>query len=75
MLSILNRGGGGGGTGEDGGDGGEDCGSVGGRGIHGILCLIKWIALHGETFTSYSSPPRGGEIKGLVYGPLFPSLL
>lgn len=50
MLTILNRGGGGVGMGEDGGDGGEAGGSVGGGGIHEIICLIRWIALRGETF-------------------------
>ena len=75
MLAILNHGGGGGGTGEDGGDGGEAGGSVGGGGMHRILCLIKWITLHGETFVSSSSSPCGGEIKGLFFGPLLPSFL
>ena len=31
-----------------------------------IICLIKLIALLGETFASSSFSPRGGEIKGLV---------
>jgi len=74
-LAILNHGGGGGGTGEDGGDGGEVGGGVGGGGIHRILFLIRRIALHSETFTSSSSSPRRDEIKGLVFGPLFPLLL
>jgi len=75
VLAILNCGCGGGGTGEDGGDGGEAGGSVGGGGIYGILCLIRWITLHGETFARSSSSPHKGEIKGLVFGPLFPSFL
>jgi len=75
VLSILNRGGGGGGMDEDGGDGGEAGYGVGGGGIQRILCLIRWIALRGETFMSSSSSPRGGEIRGLFSGPLFPSFL
>ena len=75
MLAISNHGGGGGGTGEDGGDGGEAGGGVGGGGMRGILCLIKWIALRGETFASSSLFPRGGAIKGLFSGPLLPSFL
>ena len=75
MLVILNCCGGGGGMGEDGDDGGEVGGSVGGDGICGILCLIRLIAFHGETFASSSSSPRGGEIKGLFSGPLLPSFL
>lgn len=75
VLAILNRGGGGGGTGEDGRDGGEVGGGVGGGGIRGIICLIRWIALRGETFVSSSSSSRGGEIKRLFSGPLFPSFL
>lgn len=74
-LAILTRGGGGGGTGEDGGEGGENVGYVGRGGMRGILCLIKWITLCGETFMSSSSSPRGGEIKGLFFGPLLPSFL
>ena len=75
LLAILNRDGGGGGTGEDGGDGNEASGGVGGGGIRGIICLIRWIALHGETFASSSSSPRGGEIKGIISGTLLPSFL
>ena len=75
LLAILNRGGGGVGTDEDGGDGGEAGSSVGGGGIRGIPYLIIWIALHGETFTSSSSSLHEGEIKGLFFGPLFPSFL
>lgn len=75
MLAILNSSGGEGGMGEDGGNGGEAGGGVGGGGICGIICLIKWISLRGQTFASSSSSPREGEIKGLVLGPLFPSLL
>ena len=73
MLSILNCGGGGGGICEDGGEGGEAGGGVGGGGMHGILCLIKLIALRSETFASSSSSPRRGEIKGLFSSPLLPS--
>lgn len=58
MLAILTRGGGRGGMGEDGGEGGEIGGGVGGGGMCEILCLMKWIALHGETFASSSSSPR-----------------
>ena len=72
VLSILTHGGGGGVMVEDGGEAG---GGVGGGGIRRILCLIKWITLHRETFVSSSSSPRGGEIKGLLSGPLFPSFL
>ena len=66
MLAILNCGGGRGGVGEDGGEDGETGGGVGGGGMRKILCLIRLIALLGKTFTSSSSPPCGGEIKGLV---------
>ena len=75
MLTMLKCGGGRGGMGEDGGDGGETGGGVGEGGMRGILYLIKWIVLHGETFTSSSSSPREGEIKGLVSSPAFPSFL
>ena len=75
VLAILTRGGGGGGTGEDGGDGGEAGGGVGGGGIRRIRFLIRWIALCSEIFASYSLSPRRGEIKGLFFGPLFPSFL
>lgn len=75
MLSILNRSSGRGNTGEDGGDGGKASGCVGGGGICVILCLIKWIELHIETIAISSLSPRGGEIKGLFYGPLLPSFL
>ena len=74
-LAILTRGGGGGGTGEDGGEGDEAGGGMGGGDIRGILCLIRWITLLGETFVSYSLSPRRCEIKGLFFGPLFPSFL
>ncbi len=47
IFAILNSVGGGGGTGEVGGEGGEVGGGVGRGGIHGILCLIRWIALRG----------------------------
>jgi len=57
------------------GEGDEAGGSVGGGGMHGILCLIKFITLCGETFASSSSSPCGGEIKGLFSGPLLPSFL
>lgn len=59
--------------GEDGDEGGEVGGGVGGGGMHRILYLIKLIALRGETFTSSSLSPRGGEIKVLFSGPLLPS--
>ena len=75
VLSILTRGGGRGGTGKDGGDGGEASGGVGGGGMRKILCIIKWIALHRETFVSSSSSPHRGEIKGLVSSPALPSFL
>ncbi len=75
MLAILNRSAARVGTGEDGGDGNEAGGGVGGGGMCGILCLIKWITLHRETFTSSSSSPHRGEIKGLFSGPLLPSFL
>jgi len=61
--------------GEDGGEDGETGGGVGGGGMRGILCLIKLIKLLSETFTSSSSPPRGGEIKGLVPISILPSFL
>jgi len=60
---------------EDEGEDGETGGSVCGVGMHRILCLIKFIALLGETFASSSSPPRGGEMKGLVYSSILPSFL
>lgn len=75
VLAMLNHGGGGGGTVEDGGDGNEVGGGVGEGSIRRIIFLIKWIILCGETFMSSSSSPRGGEIKGLFSGPLFPSFL
>jgi len=75
VLSILNCCGGGGGTSEDGGDGGEVGDCVGGVGIHRILFLIRWTALHSVTFVSSSSSPHGDEIKGLVSSPLFPLFL
>jgi len=52
--------------GEDGGEDSEIGGDVGGGGMRRVLCLIKLIALLGETFASSSSPPRRGEIKELV---------
>ena len=75
MLVILTRSGGRGGTSEDGGEGNEAGGSVGGGGMHRIFCLIRWIALCGETFASSSLSPHGDEIKGLLFGPLLPSFL
>ena len=71
----MTRGGGGGGMGEDGGEDSETSGGVGGGGMRRILCLIKLIALCGETFVRSSSSPHGGEIKGLFSGPLLPSSL
>lgn len=61
--------------GEDGGEGGDASGGVGGGGVCGILCLIKLIALLGDTFVRSSSPPRKGEIKGLVSSSPLPSFL
>ena len=61
--------------GEDGGEEGETGGGVGGGGMRGILSLIKLIALLGETFTSSSSPPQGGEINGLASSSLLPSFM
>ena len=61
--------------GEDGGEGGEAGGGLGGGCMCGILCLIKLITLLGETFARFSSPPRGGEIKGLVSSSVLPSFL
>ena len=60
---------------EDGGDGDETGGGVDGGGMRRIICLIKWITLHEETFASSSSSPCRGEIKGLFFGPLLPSFL
>ena len=57
------------------GEDGETGGGVGGGGMHGILCLIRLITLLGETFASSSSPPHGGEIKGLVSSFVLPSFL
>jgi len=74
-LAILTRGGGGGGTGEDGGEGSEVGGGLGGGGMHRILCLIKFISLHGKNFPSSSSSLCGGEIKGLFSGLLLPLFL
>jgi len=75
LLAIFIHSGGGGGTSEDGGEGSEIGGGVGGGDMRGILCLIKLITLHEETFASSSSSPRRGEIKGLFSGPLLPSFL
>ena len=71
----MNYGGGGGGVGEDGGEDGETGGGVGGGGMRGIHCLIRLIALLGETFTSSSSISHRGEIKGIVSNSLLPSFL
>jgi len=49
---TLTCSGGGGGMGED----GETGGGVGGGGMCRILCLVKLIALLGETFAISSSP-------------------
>lgn len=60
---------------EDGGKGSEAGGGVGGGGMHRIHCLIKLIALHGETFTSSSASHCKGETKGLYYSSILPSFL
>jgi len=65
-LAILNCGGGGGGVGGDGADDGENSGGVGGGGMRRICCLIRLIALLGETFMSSSLLSCEGEIMGLV---------
>ena len=70
VFSILSCGSGEVGTGEDGSEGGEGGGGVGGGCMHRILCIIKWIALCGETFSSFSSSPHRGKIKGLFSNPL-----
>lgn len=75
MLAIMTRSGGRGGMSEDGGESGEAGGGVGGGVMHGIICLIKMIALRVETFANSSSSPRRGEIKGLFFDPLLPSFL
>lgn len=75
VLAILTYGGGGGGMDEDGGEDDETGSGVGGGGMRKILCLIKLIALLGETFTSSSFSPRGGQIKGLVSSSAPPSFL
>lgn len=79
-LAILLRSGGEDGMGEFGDENNETSGGVGrggvGRGgMRGILCLIRLITLLGETFTSSSSSPRKGEIKGLVPSSVLPSFL
>ena len=61
--------------GEDRGEDGETGSGVGGGGMCGILYLIKLITLLGEAFTSSSSPPSRGEIKGLVSSSVLPSFL
>ena len=61
--------------GEDGGEYDETGGGVGGGGMCGIRCLIRLIALLGETFASSSSLSRRGEIKGLVSISVLPSFL
>ena len=48
---------------------------MGGGGMRGILCLINLISLLGETLVTSSSPPCGGEIKGLVSSFVLPSFL
>ncbi len=75
MLATLNCGGGRGGVGGDGGEEGETGGGVSGGGMCKICCLIRLIALLGETFTISSSLYRGGEIKGLVSISTLPSFL
>jgi len=74
-FAILTHSCWGGGTGEDGGESGEIGGGVGGGGMRKILYLIKLISLHRNTFASSSSPPLGGKIKGLFFGPLLPFFL
>lgn len=61
--------------GKEGGEGIETGGGVGGGGMRRIICLIKLIALLGETFVSSSLFHDGGEIKGLVYSSTLPSFL
>jgi len=75
VLSILNYGGGRGGVGGYGGEYGETGGGVGGGGMRRIHCLIRLIALLGETLVSSSSLSRRGEIKGIFSIPLLPSFL
>jgi len=75
VITKLIHGGGGRGMGEDGGEDNEIGSGASRGGMHGILCLIKLIALLGKTFASSSSPPHGGEIKGLVSGFVLPSFL
>ena len=57
------------------GEDGETGVDVGGGGMRGILCFIRLITLLGETFASSSSPPNGGEIKGLVSSSVLHSFL
>ena len=45
--------------------GAEDGGGVGGWGIHGNPCLIKWTTLCGEACVASSSLLRGGSINRL----------
>ena len=61
--------------GEEGGEDGEAGGGVGGGGMRAIHCLIKLIALLGETFASSSSLSHRDEIKGLVSIFVLPSFL
>lgn len=75
MIAMLTHSGGGGGMGEDGGEGDDAAGTLGGGGMCGIIRLIKWIILCGETFVNSSLSPHRGEIKGLFSGPLLPSFL
>ena len=57
------------------GEYGETGGGVGGGGMCRILFFIILIIHLGETFAISSSPPHGGEIKGLVSSSVLPSFL
>ena len=61
--------------GEDGGEDGDTGNGVGGGGMHKIHCLIRLIALLGETFASSSLLSHRGEIKGLVSNSSLPLFL
>lgn len=72
-LAILNCCGGGGGVSEDGGEDGETSCGVGESVMREIRCLIKLIALLGETFVNSSSLCCEGEIKGLDSNSVLPT--